>query len=359
MHATNFVLRWVLSLAAAALLASCSPSEQHTPTSTADADLASIVVRRERAPLERQLDGTIEAVNQGTVAAQTSGRVAEVLYDVNDFVPAGAVIVRLRATEQRMGLLQAEAALREAAARENEAQARYRRIADMYERKVVPKAMLDEVTATRDAAVSRLAAARAAVESAREGVSYTEIRAPYVGVVTKRHVQVGEAVAPGTPIMSGLSLQYLRVAVDVPQSIVEQVRQIRKAAVYVAGRRIEAVRLTVFPEASPPSNTFRARVELPENAADLYPGMFVKVGFVIGESERLLVPASAIIERAEVTGVYVIDNTGHTSLRQVRLGHRFGDRVEILAGLEAGERVSLDPLAAVKHLATASQARSS
>jgi len=312
--------------------------------------LESVVVERVRTPVERRLDGVIEAVNQGTVAAQTSGRVEAILYDVNDFVPAGAVIIRLRATEQRAGLSQAQAALQEASARESEAQSRYQRIADMYERKVVPKATLDEVTANRDSAVARLAAARAALDSAREGVAYTEVRAPYAGVVTKRLVQVGETVSPGTPLMSGLSLQFLRVAVDVPQSIVAQVRQIRRGAVYVDGRRIEATRVTVFPEASSPSNTFRARLELPENATDLYPGMFVKVGFVTGEAERVLVPGRAVIERSEVTAVYVIDSGGRTSMRQVRVGDRFDDRVEIISGLMPGERLALDPLAASKQL---------
>ena len=316
----------------------------------APAALQSVVVQRVRTPIERRLDGLIEAVNQGTVAAQTAGRVEAILYDVNDFVPAGAVIIRLRATEQRAGLAQAEAALHEATSREAEAQSRYQRIADMYDRKVVPKATLEEVAANRDAAVARLAAARAALESAREGVAYTEVRAPYAGIVTKRLVQVGETVSPGTPLMSGLSLQYLRVTVDVPQSIVAQVRQIRKGAVYVDGRRIEATRVTVFPEASSVSNTFRARLELPENATDLYPGMFVKVGFVTGEAERMLVPARSVIERSEVTAVYVIDSSGRTSMRQVRVGDRFDDRVEIISGLLPGERVALDPLAASKAL---------
>lgn len=316
----------------------------------AQAALPSIVVERVRTPIERRLDGLIEAVNQGTVAAQTAGRVEAILYDVDDFVPAGAVIVRLRATEQRAGLAQAEAALHEATSREAEAQSRYQRISDMYDRKVVPKATLEEVTANRDAAVARLAAARASLESAREGVAYTEVRAPYAGIVTKRLVQIGETVSPGTPLMSGLSLQYLRVTVDVPQSIVAQVRRIKKGAVYVDGRRIEATRVTVFPEASAPSNTFRARLELPENATDLYPGMFVKVGFVTGEADRLLVPERCLIERSEVTAVYVLDASGRTSMRQVRVGDRFDDGVEILSGLVPGERVALDPLAAVKEL---------
>jgi RND family efflux transporter MFP subunit len=333
----------------------CSRSSP-PPQQTVGPALDSLVVKEVRTPVERKLDGIIEAVNQGTVAAQTSGRVEAILYDVNDFVPAGAVIVRIRSTEQRAGLLGAEAALREATAREAEAQTRYQRIADMYDRKVVPKATLDEATANRDAAVARLSAARAALDSAREGVAYTEVRAPYAGVVTKRLVEVGATVSPGTPLMSGLSLQYLRVTVDVPQSIVDQVRRIKKAAIYVNGRRIEATKVIVFPEGSAPSNTFRARLELPENATDLYPGMFVKAGFVTGEAARVLVPASSLVERSEVTAVYVLDPSGRTSMRQVRIGDRFGDSTEILSGLVPGERVAVDPLAAMKELKSVSVA---
>jgi RND family efflux transporter MFP subunit len=347
--------RSLANRAAAATLAllavGCSHDAPDAGDSAApESQLETIVATSRSAPVERLLDGTVEAVNQGTVAAQTSGRVAEILYDVNDFVPAGAVIMRLRATEQQAGLKQAEAALKEAQARELEAQTRYKRIADMYDRQVVPKATFDEATAVRDSAVARLAAARAALETAKEGVSYTEIRAPYAGVVTRRLVEVGETVNPGTPLMSGLSLQYLRVSVDVPQSSIEAIRRIKQAAVYIDGRRIEVSRLTIFPEAARPSNTFRARLELPENAADLYPGMFVKAGFVTGATQRLSIPSSAVVERGEVTAVYVMDGDGRTLLRQVRLGRKLATEVEVLAGLVEGERVALDPVAAMKHL---------
>ncbi len=331
-------------------LAGCGESPPPAPAGPAPAKLATEVVQPVTVPVERELDGTIEAVNQATVSAQTSGRVAEIFYDVNDFVPAGAVLLKLRSTEQRAGLQQAEAARVEATAREAEAQTRYARIRDMHERKVVAKAQLDQVAAERDAAVARLAAATAAVESAREGVAYTEVRAPYAGIVTGRLVRVGEAVSPGTPLMSGLALEKLRVTVDIPQTLVEQVRKRRKAAIYVDGRRIEATQVTIFPEADPATNTFRTRVDLPANAADLYPGMFVKVGFVTGESPRLLVPKPAIVARSEVTAVYVVDGDGRVALRQVRTGGAFGERVEILAGLAAGERVALDPVAALRSM---------
>jgi RND family efflux transporter MFP subunit len=308
--------------------------------------LATQVVGVESAPTERLLDGTVEAVHQSTVSAQTAGRVAAIYYDVNDFVKAGSLIVSIRSTEQAASLTQAQAALKEAVAREAEAQTRYQRIEDMYQRRVVAKATFDEASAARDAAVARLIAARAGLEAAREGVSYTEIRAPYAGVVTRKHVQVGEAVAPGTPLMTGASLDELRVVAEVPQSVIGEVRSVRKAAVYVDGRRIESTGLTIFPAAEPDSNTFRARIELPKGVEGLAPGMFVKLGLVTGEDDRILVPRTAIVERSEMRGVYVVAADGRVTLRQVRLGHARGDRVEILAGLAPGERVALDPVAA-------------
>lgn len=346
--------RYAACAAGALLLAACSGKPRaEAPATAPGPPLQAIVVEPVRTPAEWRLDGAVEAVNHATVAAQTSGRVVAIYYDVGDYVPAGAVIIRLRATEQQAALLQANAALRAASARALEAETRHRRILDMYDRQVVPKAALDQATADRDAAVAQLSAARAAILSAQQGVAYTEIRAPYAGVVTQRLTQVGETVAPGTPLMSGVSLQQLRVAVDIPQSIVDAVRRYSKAALYLDARRIEASRMTVFPVASTPSNTFRAWLDLPQGITGLSPGMFVKVGLVTGERERLLVPASAIIRRSSVTAVYLIQQGGWTSMQQVRLGDPLGDRFEILSGLQPGDRVALDPLAAMRRLGPA------
>jgi RND family efflux transporter MFP subunit len=159
-------------------------------------------------------------------------------------------------------------------------------------------------------------------------------------------VQVGEAVAPGTLLMTGASLDELRVVAEIPQSVIDQVRSARKAAVYADGRRIESAGITIFPAAQPETNTFRARIDLPKGVQGLAPGMFVKVGLIVGESERMLVPRSAVVQRSEMRGVYVVAPDGRVSLRQVRLGHARGEQVEVLAGLADGERVALDPVAA-------------
>jgi len=309
------------------------------------ASLATLQIAHEKMPSERMVDGTIEAINQATVSAQTSGRITDIFYDVNDFVPAGVVIMRLRGTQQRANMQQAQASLQEAEAMNAQGQQQFNRIEGLYKEKVATRQEYEQALASRDAGAARLESARAAVEAAKEGFGYTEVRAPYAGIVTKRLVQVGETVQPGTPLMSGVSLQYLRVNLDLPQSIVEKVRAIRKAAIYVNDKRVDATSFTLFPEANTDTHTFHARANLPANATDLHPGMFVNVGVVVGETEKILIPENAIVTRSEVTAVYVMQG-GHPLLRQVRLGQHFNNRVEILAGLSDGESIAINPVAA-------------
>jgi RND family efflux transporter MFP subunit len=296
-------------------------------------------------PRERIWDGRVEAVNQATVSAQTSGRVAEISYDVDDFVETGAVIMRFTDTEQRAALRQTEAAFEEAEARLAEADNEYERISRLYESDAVPKSRYDQAVASFNSARARVEAARSGVAAAEEQLEYTVVRAPYAGIVSERHVEVGEMVSPGQPLMSGLSLQSLRVNVDVPQSMVDPIREIGTAYVYVGDARIPGEYLTFFPIADPLTNTFRIRVHLPDASATLYPGMFVKVGFVIGEARRLLIPAESVVRRSELTAVYVVGDD-RVSLRQIRAGRRYGERVEVLAGLAEGELVATDPVRA-------------
>ncbi|OOG25594.1 efflux transporter periplasmic adaptor subunit [Thioalkalivibrio denitrificans] len=313
----------------------------------------------ETAPAERRLtvheqvlDGRVEAVHRATVSAQTSGRIVELMYDVDDFVEEGSVIVRLRDTEQRARLDQASAALREAEARFAEAQTEYERIRGIFERQLVSRAEMDRATAARDSARARLEAARAAVAGAEEQLEHTRIRAPYAGIVTERFVEVGESVSPGQPLMAGISLELLRVTAEVPQRQIAVVRQLGRARVFHDGETpVQGEDLTFFPYADPGTNTFRVRVQLPPGIPDLFPGMFVKVAFAVGERERLLVPESAVVHRGEMVGVYVVDDTGRVSLRQVRIGRpQEDDMIEVLAGLDEGEHVAVDPVHATLYL---------
>ena len=296
-------------------------------------------------PRERTWDGTVEAVNRGTVSAQTSGRVKEIYYDVNDFVESGAILMRFTDVEQQAAFKRAGAGLEEAEARAREASSEFERIRTVYEAGTVSKSYFEQAEANLKAAQARLDGARSGLAQTKQQLEYTVVRAPYAGIVSERHVEVGEMVSPGQRLMSGLSLAELRINVDVPQSMFEPIRTIGKAYIYAGEHRIDAAGLTFYPVADPETNTFRVRVDMPAESAVLYPGMFVKVGFVVGETERLLIPGSAVVRRSELSAVYVVENK-QVELRQVRLGRRVGDRIAILAGLSAGEQIALDPVRA-------------
>lgn len=339
----------------AAALGGCSASTPPTNAPASKLEIATIPVVEETARREQTWDGVVEATHQATMSAQTAGRVVELPYDVNDFVEAGAVIVRFTNVEQQSGQRRAQAQIASAQAAFNEAKSNYDRIAEIYARKLVAKAQLDQAMAQRDSTKAALEAAQAALREASQLVDYTVVRAPYSGIVTKRFVQVGESVQAGQPLIAGLSLNELRVNVQVPQSAVDSIRRYHAADVLLDGdgaRRVSAAKLTIFPYADAETHTFSIRLDLPAQETGLYPGMTVKAAFAVGEAQRMLIPLSSMVQRSELSGVYLIADDS-ASLRQIRTGHRYGERVEVLAGLAAGDRIAADPNAAALALAAA------
>ena len=348
-------LFWAAALSLC-LVAGCGgDAGKHSVTgasANASKTLATVRTTLRPVPLERIWDGVVEAVNQGTVSAETSGRVTELPFDVDDRVPAGAIIVRFTAIEQQSAQRQAEAQLRGAEAAHREAEADFNRIQSVYARKLVARAQFDQAMARRDTTGALLESARAALRGANEQLQYTVVRAPFAGVVTRRHVEVGETVQPGQRLLSGIGAGDMRVSVVVPQSEAESIRTHHSAAILLdsAGAARTAVReLTIFPYADPQTHSIEVRLGLPANGAQLKPGTTVKVAFVVGIEPQRQVPWSSVLQRGELTAVYV-RNGADVQLRQVRLGHRHGAQVEVHAGLRDGEQVVVDAAAAVAQL---------
>ena len=315
-------------------------------------DLAFHEVTRQSIPKERVLDAVVEAVHEATVSAQTSGTIEAILFDVDDSVEKGAELLRFRDSEQRAALSTARAVLAEAEALNVEARDEDARVAKVFAEGAVSRSALDRSEARRKAAEARLEAARAGVARAGEQLAYTVVRAPYSGIVTAKHVQVGEFAKVSDPLMTGVSLDALRVSADMPQHLMEQARTSDDFWVVAPGSRrsVRAGKVTFFPHANPHTHTFRVRAYLPEGTPGLYPGMFVKLRFKVGERARLVLPARAVIRRGEMQGVYTVDAAGRVALRLIRArsvpAAGGPDAVEVLSGLAEGERVALDPILA-------------
>lgn len=283
---------------------------------------------------ERVIDALVEAVHKATVTAQTSGRVKQIYYDVNDYVKKGAVLLRMRDRDQ-------QAKLRASQADFSQAETEFLRVQQLHSKSLISKSTVDK-------AESQFKLTRARLDQAEENLERTVVRAPYSGIMVKRHIEVGETAHTGVSLFTGLSLETLRVAVNLPQDIIASVRQYKTARVLVpdTNKSIKGVSMMISPYADAGSHTFLVRVNLPQGDHQLYPGMAVKVAFAIGETRKLLVPASVITHRSEMTGLYIMNEQKKLSLLQVRPGRRVGDNIEILAGLQANDQVVTDPVKA-------------
>ena len=281
---------------------------------------------------ERTIDGLIEAVHQATVSAQTSGRITKIYVDVDDYVSKGDLLLEFSGKGHQAAFNAAKANLKQA-------EAEHKRIKDIYAQKLVAKAVLER-------AESAYKSAKARFEQAEEALEYTRVRAPYSGIVVKRFVQVGENATVGQKLMAGLSLESLRARVQVPQDMIHGVRKYKQAyLIYKDGQRVAAESMRISPYADPESHSFAVQVNLPKGDYGVYPGMYAKVVFVMGEEQTLKIPAVSVVKRSEVTAVYMVDDQQKVSFRQVRLGRTDSQgQVKVLAGIEPGESVATDPI---------------
>lgn len=298
------------------------------------------------------VDGVVEAVHQALLTAQTTGQVLEINFDVDDMVEKDEVLIRLKNVEQQSSLAQLQAQLNEATAVLNASQKEYYRIKQLYDKHLISLAASDKAQADLAVAEARLNNVQSSLKRANEQVEYTEIRAPYNGIVLKRYIQVGEIARAGQPIMEGFSLEELRVVATVPQSQLDTILQHKTVEISLMGksgdedkpRLLEGSKITMVPHADTATHSFKLRIDLPVGIENVYPGMFAKVAFILGQTPRLMVPASAVAYRGEVRAVYVVNQEGQVSMRYVRLGNPYGNRIEIVSGLNQGESIAINPV---------------
>ncbi len=325
-------MKWLtLSIAAALTSSGYANAEQVNERYTVKSESLSQVV---------QLDGVVQPINQGTVASQTSGRVVGLNVDVNDYVKQGTVLLEISAVQQSASLDAAQAQLASAIAQDREAQAQVRRYRQLFPKGAISQDVMDSAEARARSASAAVKSARASVAQAKESLGYTSVTAPYAGVVTQRYVELGETVAPGTPLISGFSTDKLRVETEIPQRYQPDVADIAQfEVVSPQGERILPTEYSLFSYADPQSHTFKIRLNLPENIPSFVPGMWVKTEFHYGDREAILIPNSAVIRRAELSSVFRIQGDNRI-LNPVRLGQTYGDYTEVLSGLEEGDVIS-------------------
>ena len=315
--------------------------------------LATAVVQSAGAGESASFDGVVEAVRQTVVAAQVSGTVISVEAKAGDVVRAGQVLARIDARAAEQAAAASDAQVQAARATLEVAIKEFDRQKQLFEKNYTSRAALERAEAQFKATEAQVSAQLAQAGAARAHTGFFVVKAPYSGVISEVLIALGDMAMPGRALFTLYDPAAIRVAATVPQTDIARIASGKPARIQFPGvpaerQWVAAANMTILPTADPATHTALVRLDLPAAAGNVAPGTFARVLLPMHgtATPRLHVPASAIVRRAEMTGVYVVDGNGHPILRQVRLGRAGDGTVEVLSGVTAGEHIALDPQAA-------------
>lgn len=337
-------MKHVMVTAVLALLMACGGDPQQTvlPDSNEVKQIRSEMVRLTNVPVAVTAVGTTEPYARATPGTRLLGRVASVAVEEGQTVKSGDVLVRIEGGDLSAKRQQALSALREAKAVRDNAETQVRRIRNLYEEKAVSKQTLDETETAFERARANVVAAEGALNEVDANLGYTAVSSPLSGVVVQKFVEPGDMAAPGAPLFTVEQQDPMKVILQVSERDLPYIQVSLPVTVRVEaaknskdfGGQVEAV----IPSGDPRSRTFEVRVVLENKDALLQSGMFARVQFQKDSRPGLLIPTDAIVAHGQLQGVYVVQD-GRARLRWVRLGKVFGDRVEVISGLSAGDAI--------------------
>jgi membrane fusion protein, multidrug efflux system len=357
----------ILIITAAILLAACGANEQVAkPPAPVITGAAVETVRFQPTPDFYEASGTVHSETSSLLGAQISGAVREIRVKPGDRVKRGEVLATLDDRGVRAQYEAAQAGVREssygreevtqalqaAAADRAYAEATYRRYESLVAKDSVSRSEFDQAESRYKAAVANQAAlearkkqmeargdaASSQATSAQTTFSYSRIVSPIDGVVTAKFVDAGTLVMPGAPLLTVEDTAHYRVEASLPETLFGTARVGQTVTVQINQRSVQGRVAEVAPAADPATRSFLIKVELPKDCA-CSSGQFSKVEFPLGEAKRLTVPLTALVERGELEGLFVVNSDNLAEFRLIKSGKRFGNRIEILSGLADGERV--------------------
>jgi membrane fusion protein, multidrug efflux system len=361
MNAKNTGLRLgVLILAAMLGLSGCSTEQQaKEPSPEVVRDVSVLTLKQTNVPDVLEAVGTVRAAQTSDLASQMMGNIVEIRVHEGDQVHRGQVLAVIDDSQPRAvadrAIAADLAAQQQLVAADSDlalAESTLKRCQYLYEEKVVSQQEFDEVNARHQAALARRdiaqagqAQARAVLNQARTSLEYSRIRAPFNGIVTHKKADSGALASPGMPIFTVEDTRRYRLEVAVNESDVRYARTGEQVAIAIealGSAELKGNVVQIVPAADSESRAFLVKIELPADPR-LRSGLFGRAQFSRGKQLALLIPRSAVVERGQLQGVFVLDQNKLASLRYVTLGKPSGSEIEVLSGLQGGERFVANP----------------
>jgi RND family efflux transporter MFP subunit len=302
--------------------------------------------------------GTVRAAQTTQIAAQVMGNIVALNVREGDRVSRGQVLIVVDDTQSRAASERAQAAVLAAeketiVARSDAtlAESTFKRYESLWQKNSVSAQEFDEVKARTQAAQARLELARAGQQQARAALAqantqlgFSRVRAPFDGVITEKKADVGTVAAPGMPLLTieDTRRYQLEVAVDESQTPTVKMGSIVPVTFDASERQMSAKVTQIVPASDPGSRSFIVKLDLP-SAPEMSSGLFGRARFPKGTREALLVPATAVLSRGQLQNVYVVGTEGTASLRYITVAPADDKRIEVLSGLQPGEKVVANP----------------
>ena len=356
----KFAISCLLVAGLGGVMLGCSSENRVPPVAPETVSGVSLVVAQSTTAADSmEAVGTVRAAQSTRIASQTMGNIVEIRAQEGDRVQGGQVLAVIDDAQSRAAVEQSAAAVtaaqKEVSSAESElalAQSTQKRYQQLYDKKSVSPQEFDEIKtrsqaaeARRDTARAGEAQAGAALTQARTSLADTQVRAPFAGVVTEKKADAGTFASPGTPLFTLEDTRNYRLEAAVDESDIRVVHVGEAVPVVLdslGNAEFHGRVAQIVPAADPSSRSFLVKIELPADAR-FRSGLFGRAYFPRGVRTALSIPQAAVVERGQLRGVFVIDANQIAQLRYLTLGKASGEQVEVLSGLQQGERLVAAP----------------
>lgn len=321
---------WLISMACAVVLFMQGCDQQKSelaPEPIVSTQASTLKVKSIEIPARYVTSGTVTSDHRVSINSRISGYIRKLSVREGDKVTKGQVLVRVDPVNDRQALVQAEADLANA-------RAELERYEELFKARAETQQQVDRVRL-------RYKVTKSQVEQARNQLSYAEVRSPVNGVVVEKRLSKGDLASPGAAILILEDPASLLVETHVSEQFVSGIHEGDEVEIEISSlhRSFPGIVRQVVQAADAVSHQFLIKIAL-QSYEDVHPGMYAQVGFNVGFRKALLVPAAAVIKRAGLNGIYIVDNTDIARYRQIRVGQLKGDKVEVLAGLHEGDVIT-------------------
>ena len=333
----------ILTLLVSLILASCGNEDKTNVADNSPAIAVKVnqVEANGNSPF-LSASGKIQAKNSADLSTRMMGYVNKVHVNVGDQVRKGQLLVSINNADLQAKKAQVNAGITEATAAFNNAQKDYNRFKNLFASNSASQKEMDDITANFEMAKARLEAANQMKNEINAQFTYSNISAPFNGIITGKNIKVGDMANPGMPLISIETPGAFEVIAMVPETEISSIKTGITVDVLVKSinKSLKGKVTEVSTSAKNTGGQYLVKIDLDETEANILSGMFATVQFPVerkAATAMVLVPTDAIVKNGQLSGIYTVSQSNTALLRWLRLGRTFGNQVEVLSGLNADE----------------------